>query len=236
MPQAQQPSFSAPSVPAAKAPAQGTGYVSPPTSPEKKAPSFPVQPQPASGSVGSWGSPYRFAPSHANAPALRIGDGPMPYRGGSSAGYPAPRNEDGRILYRGPQPEAPSMPAGEAYVSEPVFLPLPPRPFPELRWEVVPETRSETMGETPSETSPLVPSSYIIQTRNGFQRARDFHSHMQYSPEFLPPPMHSPTESRAPSKAPSKAPPSGSKGAVLYRGNVAFKSELLMFFLFVDST
>ncbi|XP_056222492.1 uncharacterized protein LOC130162729 isoform X2 [Seriola aureovittata] len=161
-------------------PSQGAGYASPPVF----APVSPVQPQPGSGTVGNLGS-------YPKAPALRFGDGPMPYGSHSSAGSPL----------RDVQP------AGEAYISFPLpDAQMASRPFPD--WSVL--EANAAAPDSQSETSPLPPSSYIIQSSDGYQQANVFLSHMKYSPEYLPPPEI---------KAPSKLPPmSRSKGVKAYRG------------------
>ncbi|KAF0025938.1 hypothetical protein F2P81_022819 [Scophthalmus maximus] len=63
-----------------------------------------------------------------------------------------------------------------------------------------------TVEAPQGETSPLPPSSYIIQSRNGFLQAREVLSHMKYSPWYPQPPVF-------PYDAPSKLPPmTGPKG------------------------
>lgn len=75
------------------------------------------------------------------------------------------------------------------------------RNFPDFSvWESV-----QGAPQSVSETSPLPPSSYIIQSRNGFMNARELFSHSSYSPEYPEPAVYA----DAPSKSPA-AP--GSKG------------------------
>ncbi|XP_056222491.1 skin secretory protein xP2-like isoform X1 [Seriola aureovittata] len=201
-------------------PSQGAGYASPPVF----APVSPVQPQPGSGTVGNLGS-YPKAPalrfgdgpmpygshSSASSPTLRFGDGPMPYGSHSSSSSPTLRFGDGPMPY-GSHSSAGSplrdvQPAGEAYISFPLpDAQMASRPFPD--WSVL--EANAAAPDSQSETSPLPPSSYIIQSSDGYQQANVFLSHMKYSPEYLPPPEI---------KAPSKLPPmSRSKGVKAYRG------------------
>ncbi|XP_023274752.1 skin secretory protein xP2-like [Seriola lalandi dorsalis] len=245
-------------------PSQGAGYASPPVF----APVSPLQPQPGSGTVGNLGS-YAKAPalrigdgpmpygsrsegaspmaygsrskgaspmaygsrSSASSPTLRFGDGPMPYGSHSSSSSPALRFGDGPMPYGshssssspalrfgdGPMPYGSHssagsplrdvQPAGEAYISFPLpDAQMASRPFPD--WSVL--EANAAAPDSQSETSPLPPSSYIIQSSDGYQQANVFLSHMKYSPEYLPPPEI---------KAPSKLPPmSRSKGVKAYRG------------------
>ncbi|KAM7381077.1 hypothetical protein PAMA_012083 [Pampus argenteus] len=58
---------------------------------------------------------------------------------------------------------------------------MPSRPFPDFG---VLDSAQEMLEGVKQERPPLPPSSYIIQSRNGYQRARETFSHMKYSPEF----------------------------------------------------
>ncbi|XP_049419344.1 uncharacterized protein LOC125880683 [Epinephelus fuscoguttatus] len=86
---------------------------------------------------------------------------------------------------------------------------MPSRDFPDLSvWD-----SSAEMPQSMSETSPLPPlppSSYIIQSRNGYQRAQEFLSHTKYSPEYPEPPVFA-AETEAPGMSPPEAGPKGGK-------------------------
>lgn len=64
----------------------------------------------------------------------------------------------------------------------------------------------ESAGEEPQsvgETSPLPPSSYIIQSRNGYLRAREVLSHSKYSPDYYGPPPYPFEAAGGPSRSPA---------------------------------
>ncbi|XP_040923176.1 fibroin heavy chain-like [Toxotes jaculatrix] len=153
---------------------------------------------PAAFGLGAGPASYANAPaafgfgagpaSYANAPAaFGFGDGPVPYGSPSSAG-------------------------GAHALFYALSSRMPSRPFPDFSaWESNVEA-----PQSMSETSPLPPSSYIIQSSNGYQRARELLAHTDYSPYYPPPP---PLPSK-PLDVPSKsAPMTGSKGGKkAYRG------------------
>lgn len=158
-------------------------------------PVWPVQPLPGPGAAGNMAATSRSdSPRYANAPAWRF-DGPV------SSGNPS----------SGGSPSWEVQPAGEASISLPnPSAWMPSRPFPDFSaWEA-----QAGAPQSVGETSPLPPSSYIIQTRNGYLRAREFLSHMKYSPEYPLPPI-APAEPEVPSKLP---PMTGSKGGKGYLG------------------
>lgn len=65
-------------------------------------------------------------------------------------------------------------------------------PKPVISQEEVSQRVSEPIPHPPPPPPPPPPSSYIIQTRNGYQRLRYLHTKSSYSPEFPPPmPMRS---------------------------------------------
>ncbi|XP_054454934.1 mucin-19-like [Anoplopoma fimbria] len=68
---------------------------------------------------------------------------------------------------------------------------------------------AEMPEQSVSETSPLPPSSYIIQSRNGYQRAQEVLSSTGYSPEYPEPSFFASKAVKAPSETPAE---SGSKG------------------------
>ncbi|XP_039990369.1 paternally-expressed gene 3 protein-like [Xiphias gladius] len=125
----------------------------------------PYANEPTSFGFGDGPVPYANEPT-----SLGFGDGPVPY------GYPSGAGS----------PSWDEQPAGEAYAS--AYGPsswVPSRPFPDFSaWDSNAEEPQST-----SETSPLPPSSYIIQSRNGYQRAREVLSHTKYSPEYPQPPI-----------------------------------------------
>ncbi len=191
-------------------PMQSAGDVSPPDGTEMKTPSFSEQPQPAVGTGGNLnlGSVYEaslFAPSGFAYPAesagnmapgsdiyhrpeddtsteiYSFGDGPVPYGSPSSAG------SLGWV----------EQPAGGASFYEPSSW-IPSRSFPDFSvWD-----SESAVQQSVREMSPLPPSSYIIQSRNGYQRAREVLSHTKYSPEYPEPPVFPVQAVKAPSKSP----------------------------------
>lgn len=141
---------------------------------------------------------YMWSPvaSGKRTPGLSVGDtsgtssmGPVPpyvaYRGASYDSAPSGFGEVGR----------PSSDAAASYVAGagplrhlsvsglPVWIPP---NFPDVSaWEAV-----GAEPQSVSETSPLPPSSYIIQSRNGYLRAREVLSHSKYSPDYYGPPSY----------------------------------------------
>lgn len=67
-----------------------------------------------------------------------------------------------------------------------------------------------TAGELPPDAvgkmSPLPPSSYIIQSRNGYERAREVMSHSTYTPEDIYPPPYPPMVERPSGMSPPGPP------------------------------
>ncbi|XP_049419343.1 uncharacterized protein LOC125880682 [Epinephelus fuscoguttatus] len=208
-------SVGAPSASAASSPSYG-----------KKTPSFSVQPQSAAatsgnvnmGSGGAASGPvYGAAPAYPAAGYMDFGDGPVPY-----IGAPAASSSAGSYAYAAPvaynsgggdsSPGLPwsMQPAGGAVssFSDPSSW-MPSRDFPDFSvWD-----SSAEMPQSMSETSPLPPlppSSYIIQSRNGYQRAQEFLSHTKYSPEYPEPPVFA-AETEAPGMSPPEAGPKGGK-------------------------
>ncbi|XP_042253775.1 nuclear pore complex protein NUP98A-like [Thunnus maccoyii] len=193
---------------AAVAPSSGTGYTSPPVGTGTKTPSFSVQHQPAVGSsgtssTGSYGPVYE-APSFSSVyPAGNAGQ--AFHNTASTGGVAAP------VAYQDPFSDSSlswdNIPEGA------VAFPSAPVAYDPSAW--VPSSVFPVWGpaqEGPQggseETSPLPPSSYIIQTRDGYQRAREAYSHMTYSPEY-PSPV---SGFRAVRRTGMSAPGTGSKG------------------------
>ncbi|KAM7370338.1 hypothetical protein PAMP_009894 [Pampus punctatissimus] len=140
----------------------GAGHVSPPVSTEKKSPSSPVQTQPADG--------ISLPPRPVSDFRVGYGDGPVVHRNPF-----ADSSLDWGSL---PEGHVASPSAGSA--NEPSVW-IPSRPFPDFSvWDSAQEMPEGVSHKRP----PLPPSSYIIQSRNGYQRARKTFSHMKYSPEF----------------------------------------------------
>ncbi|XP_070845963.1 uncharacterized protein [Chaetodon trifascialis] len=164
-------------VPYSGAPSFGSSEVPLPYS---GAPSFGSSevPLPYSGAP-SFGSsevplPYSGAPSfgssevplpYSGALSSSFGDGPVPYSNTPSFGGPVPSFWD-------------AQPAGGAHgYNEPSNW-MPSAPSDLNVWG--------SDGELPqsvSEPFPLPPSSYIIQSKNGYQRERELFSYTEYSPE-----------------------------------------------------
>ena len=207
---------SAPQVPSLSA-----GYTSPPIG-SRKTPSFPVQPQFGSGTlgnqnVGSYGvasSPFyqaSFPPSEFAYLANTGGDKGTTSRFDSPAAYAPTASEfgDGTVSYGNPSsagfPSWEQQPTGEGYGA--YYYPsdwVPSSSFPDFSiWDSKAEEPQST-----SETSPLAPSSYIIQSRNNYERSREVLSHTKYSPEYPQPPIF-PSVPKPPSNFP---PMTGSKG------------------------
>lgn len=63
-----------------------------------------------------------------------------------------------------------------------------------------------TAGEVPQKVSPLPPSSYIIQSRNGYERAREVMSHSTYTPEDIHLPPYPPMVERPSGMSPPEPP------------------------------
>ncbi|XP_049419309.1 uncharacterized protein LOC125880667 isoform X1 [Epinephelus fuscoguttatus] len=219
-------SVGAPSASAASSPSYG-----------KKTPSFSVQPQSAAGTSGNVnmgsggaasGPVYGAAPAYPAAGYMDFGDGPVPYIGAPAAssfagfyayGAPAASSSAGSYAYGAPvaynsgggdsSPGLPwsMQPAGgaDSSFSDPSTW-MPSRDFPDFSvWD-----SNAEMPQSMSETSPLPPSSYIIQSRNGYQRAQEFLSHTKYSPEYPEPPVFA-AETEAPGMSPPEAGPKGGK-------------------------
>lgn len=139
-------------------------------------------------------------------------DGPVPYAGPVAYAAPAADLGDASVPYPYGSPGLPwdEQPAGgaDASFSDPSNW-MPSRAFPDFNaWDSDSAMPYGGMQQGPSETSPLLPSSYIIQSSNGYQRAREVLSHTKYSPEYPAPPV---MPFRAP-EAPRKSPMTGSKG------------------------
>uniref|UniRef100_A0A4W6ELA0 Uncharacterized protein n=1 Tax=Lates calcarifer TaxID=8187 RepID=A0A4W6ELA0_LATCA len=129
-----------------------------------------------------------------SVPGADYGDGPAPYGNPSSAGFPS----------WGAQPAGG---VGVAFSDPRKWMPK--RQFPDFSaWE---SNVGVPMRAGDSETSPLPPSSYIIQSVNGYDRAREFLSHSKYSPEYPEPPPFSFDPVKAPSKLPRTVPKGGNK-------------------------
>ncbi|GLD63221.1 uncharacterized protein AKAME5_001486300 [Lates japonicus] len=128
----------------------------------------------------------------AAAPGADYGDGPAPYENPSSAGFPSWGVE--------------SAGGVGAVFSDPRKW-MPNRQFPDFgAWE---SNVGVPMSAGDSETSPLPPSSYIIQSMNGYEREREFLSHSKYSPEYPEPPPFPLDPVKAPSKLPRTVPKGG---------------------------
>ncbi|KAL7371610.1 hypothetical protein ABVT39_002021 [Epinephelus coioides] len=187
------------------------------------------------GSGGAASGPvYGAAPAYPAAGYMDFGDGPVPYIGApaasSSAGsyaYAAPvaSSSAGSYAYAAPvaynsgaggdsSPGLPwsMQPAGgaDSSFSDPSNW-MPSRDFPDFSvWDSnaeMPQSMSETSPLLP--LPPLPPSSYIIQSRNGYQRAQEFLSHTKYSPEYPEPPVFAAETVKAPGMS---QPEAGSKG------------------------
>ncbi|XP_030256812.1 uncharacterized protein LOC115571504 [Sparus aurata] len=185
------------------------GYVSPPVGTGKKTPSFSAQLQPVAGTSGgsNLGPVYEAPQSGFAYPA---GNTATAYSSGPSSGYnvaPLPYDNSG-------SPGLPwvGQPAGGADAS--FYDPsnwMPSRPFPDLSvWD-----SGDQMSQGASETSPLPPSSYIVQSRNGYLRAREVLSHTNYSPEYPQPPGYPSKAVKAPSGSPPATGPKGGHGVPL---------------------
>ncbi|XP_042364604.1 leucine-rich repeat extensin-like protein 5 [Plectropomus leopardus] len=87
---------------------------------------------------------------------------------------------------------------------------MPSRDFPDFSvWDSNAEMQR---SDAASNTSPELPSSYIVQSRNGYQRMHEFLSHTKYDPEYAAPPPPQVFDSE-PVEAPYWSPPeTGSKG------------------------
>lgn len=142
---------------------------------------------------------YMWSPvaSGKRTPGVSVGDasgtssmGPAPpyaaYRGvpASYGAAPSSFGEVGR-----PSADAAFYMAGAGPLRSlsvsglPVWIPW---DFPDVgAWEAV-----GAEPQSVSETSPLPPSSYIIQSRNGYLRAREVLSHSKYSPDYYGPPSY----------------------------------------------
>ncbi|XP_049419310.1 uncharacterized protein LOC125880667 isoform X2 [Epinephelus fuscoguttatus] len=228
---------SAPEVPSQGVGYVSPNRLPPPTDTGKKTPSFSVQPQSAAatsgninmGSGGAASGPvYGAAPAYPAAGYMDFGDGPVPYIGAPAAssfagfyayGAPAASSSAGSYAYGAPvaynsgggdsSPGLPwsMQPAGgaDSSFSDPSTW-MPSRDFPDFSvWD-----SNAEMPQSMSETSPLPPSSYIIQSRNGYQRAQEFLSHTKYSPEYPEPPVFA-AETEAPGMSPPEAGPKGGK-------------------------
>ncbi|KAE8283762.1 hypothetical protein D5F01_LYC17082 [Larimichthys crocea] len=152
----------------------------------------------------SWFSSGFADPAGHTATTFRM-DGPVPYAPAADLG-------DASVPYPYGSPGLPwdEQPAGgaDASFSDPSNW-MPSRAFPDFNaWDSDSAMPYGGMQQGPSETSPLPPSSYIIQSSNGYQRAREVLSHTKYSPEYPAPPV---MPFRAP-EAPRKSPMTGSKG------------------------
>ncbi|KAL7371771.1 hypothetical protein ABVT39_004801 [Epinephelus coioides] len=176
---------------------------------------------PASKGGGAASGPvYRAAPAYPAAGYMDFGDGPVPY-----VGAPAASSSAGSYAYAAPvasssgaggdsSPGLPwsMQPAGgaDSSFSNPSNW-MPSRDFPDFSvWDSnaeMPQSMSETSPLLP--LPPLPPSSYIIQSRNGYQRAQEFLSHTKYSPEYPEPPVFAAETVKAPGMSPPEA---GSKG------------------------
>ncbi|KAM7381076.1 hypothetical protein PAMA_012082 [Pampus argenteus] len=140
----------------------GAEHVSSPVGTEKKSPSSPVQPQPAD---GIWMPPRPVS-------NFRVGYGD----GSALLGSPFADSS----LDWGSLPEGLVASPSAGLVNGPSVW-MPSRPFPDFG---VLDSAQEMLEGVNQERPPLPPSSYIIQSRNGYQRARETFSHMKYSPEF----------------------------------------------------
>lgn len=77
------------------------------------------------------------------------------------------------------------------------------RDFPDLS---VLNTAGEVLQGAVGKMSPLPPSSYIIQSRNGYERAREVMSHSTYTPEDIYPPPYPPMVERPSGMSPPGPP------------------------------
>uniref|UniRef100_A0A671Y2W0 Uncharacterized protein n=1 Tax=Sparus aurata TaxID=8175 RepID=A0A671Y2W0_SPAAU len=145
--------------------------------------SFSAQLQPVAGTSGGSNLGPVYEAPHSGF-AYSAGNTATAYGSGPSSGYnvaPLPYDNSG-------SPGLPwvGQPAGGADAS---FYDssnwMPSRPFPDL--SVL--DSGDQMSQGVSETSPLPPSSYIVQSRNGYLRSREVLSHTNYSPEY-PQPGH----------------------------------------------
>uniref|UniRef100_A0A4W6CX30 Uncharacterized protein n=1 Tax=Lates calcarifer TaxID=8187 RepID=A0A4W6CX30_LATCA len=135
---------------------------------------------------------YFWQSNTLTSPGADYGDGPAPYGNPSSAGFPS----------WGAQPAGG---VGVAFSDPRKWMPK--RQFPDFSaWE---SNVGVPMRAGDSETSPLPPSSYIIQSMNGYDREREFLSHSKYSPEYPEPPPFSFDPVKAPSKLPRTVPKGG---------------------------
>lgn len=195
---------------------QSAGYVWPPVGSGKRTPGSFEQPQ----SVASTSGGSNMGPVHQAPPVLPYGYGDAPvYYAAAPARFdevPSDTNTPGSYgVGAGPldygSQSSPGLPwneepAGGADASFPNPNNwMPTRNFPDFSaWEAA-EEAPQSVGET----SPLPPSSYIIQSRNGYLRAREVLSHSKYSPEYPEPPVYRFNAVKAPSKSPLVL---GSKG------------------------
>ncbi|XP_073346125.1 uncharacterized protein [Pagrus major] len=182
------------------------GYVSPPVGTGKKTPSFSVQPRPVAGTSGEsdLGSVYEAPRSGFAYPA---GNTAAAYDSGPSSGYNvAPVSYANAGPPGLPWVEQPAGGADASFYDPSDWMPS--RPFPDLSvW-----ASGDQSPQSASETSPVPPSSYIVQSRNGYQRAREVLSHTQYSPEYPEPPVSPFRAVKAPSKSPRVTGPKGGHG------------------------
>ncbi|CAJ1081382.1 apomucin-like [Xyrichtys novacula] len=173
-------------------------------SPAASAPSHSVAAYPAASS-------HFAAPVSYGAPSMSYGAPAASHGGFGAASYPggaAPGGET-RVVYSG----APSFGFdGPTFATEWAALPsigfesfdpngwMPSRSFPDFTvWGPAEEEPANPDGkgkggkgvqdeeEEEQETFSVPSSSYIVQTRNGYQRARQVTSHMNYSPELPEP-------------------------------------------------
>ncbi|CAK6983275.1 spidroin-2-like [Scomber scombrus] len=194
-------------------PYSGAGYVSPPVGTGKKTPSFPVQHQPAAGSSPMYGSSgFAYPAGNAGYPSRDTAAGDhdilFPYGSssmyGASSGFAYPARNAGQpsrntaagynaLPYRSPvggssQPEGAMASPGFATAGAASDLNawLEARPFIDLSFL---ESAQGMQLSGSQKTSPPMPSSYIVQSRNGYVRDREAFSHKTYSPEFPEPPV-----------------------------------------------
>ncbi|XP_042336885.1 uncharacterized protein LOC121937620 [Plectropomus leopardus] len=163
----------------------------------KQTPGLPVQPQSAAGGLSSSGSAAAASgPVYGAQPAAGGStDGLSPYAAAPSAADSA--DED----------SVPGLPW--ASFPDPSSW-MPSRDFPDFSvWDSNAEMQR---SDAASNTSPELPSSYIVQSRNGYQRMHEFLSHTKYDPEYAAPPPPQVFDSE-PVEAPYWSPPeTGSKG------------------------
>lgn len=150
---------------APEVPAQHGGYVGGPVGSGAKAPGFIAPPQFAAGTSGasSAGSVYQVPPS-LNGYGDAAGSWPAHFGPPSAAGLPW----------------AGQLVGGAG---------LPGLVFPN-QWLPSSDFWQEAEPQSASETIPLPPPSYIIQSRNGYVRARELQSHTKYLPEYFEAPTN----------------------------------------------